>query len=258
MRSTARCGPGAGRKRRRRNGDDGPQLQGGYRYGVASRRRVSQALPRRRARAGQPRDPSRVHSLGRARRAGDHRPAARVPGQNAKAAGRPGARSSSSSPPTRPLLPHQLSAWPNESPWGSGAWAARARMAAVTSSSRFRRETRGAWNRKETKTVEMISNDAIDPLFYATVQATEEAILNAMVAAETMTGRMASPSMPCRTIACGKCSASTTGSRRGPGSPRRNQPGKAHSAQVGLGERSGHAQRNRVIRRGLVVLCPVG
>jgi L-aminopeptidase/D-esterase-like protein len=34
----------------------------------------------------------------------------------------------------------------------------------------------------------MLSNDDIDPVFEATVQATEEAILNALVAAETMTG----------------------------------------------------------------------
>lgn len=36
--------------------------------------------------------------------------------------------------------------------------------------------------------LEMIPNDLINPLFYATVQATEEAIANAMVAAQTMTG----------------------------------------------------------------------
>jgi L-aminopeptidase/D-esterase-like protein len=34
----------------------------------------------------------------------------------------------------------------------------------------------------------MLPNDRMDPLFQATVQATEEAIVNAMVAAETMTG----------------------------------------------------------------------
>ena len=36
--------------------------------------------------------------------------------------------------------------------------------------------------------LEMIPNDLINPLFYATVQATEEAIANAMVGARTMTG----------------------------------------------------------------------
>lgn len=34
----------------------------------------------------------------------------------------------------------------------------------------------------------MIPNDEMNPLFEATVQATEEAIVNAMVGAETMTG----------------------------------------------------------------------
>jgi L-aminopeptidase/D-esterase-like protein len=36
--------------------------------------------------------------------------------------------------------------------------------------------------------VAMMPNDALDPVFEATVQATEEAIINAMVGAETMTG----------------------------------------------------------------------
>jgi L-aminopeptidase/D-esterase-like protein len=36
--------------------------------------------------------------------------------------------------------------------------------------------------------VKMLPNDSLDPVFAATVQATEEAIINAMVAAETMTG----------------------------------------------------------------------
>jgi L-aminopeptidase/D-esterase-like protein len=34
----------------------------------------------------------------------------------------------------------------------------------------------------------MVPNDSMDPLFAATVQATEEAIVNAMVAATDMTG----------------------------------------------------------------------
>jgi L-aminopeptidase/D-esterase-like protein len=34
----------------------------------------------------------------------------------------------------------------------------------------------------------MLPNDRMDPIFSATVQATEEAVINAMVAAETMTG----------------------------------------------------------------------
>ncbi len=34
----------------------------------------------------------------------------------------------------------------------------------------------------------MLPNDQLNPLFLATVQATEEAVINAMVAAETMKG----------------------------------------------------------------------
>ena len=36
--------------------------------------------------------------------------------------------------------------------------------------------------------ISMLPNDQLDPIFLATVQATEEAVINAMVAAETMTG----------------------------------------------------------------------
>ena len=36
--------------------------------------------------------------------------------------------------------------------------------------------------------LKMLPNDGMNPLFEATVQATEEAIVNAMVVAETMTG----------------------------------------------------------------------
>ena len=41
---------------------------------------------------------------------------------------------------------------------------------------------------KGLRTLSMLPNDSIDPIFLATVQATEEAVINAMVAAETMTG----------------------------------------------------------------------
>jgi L-aminopeptidase/D-esterase-like protein len=36
--------------------------------------------------------------------------------------------------------------------------------------------------------VQMVANDDMNPIFSATVQATEEAIVNALVAAKTMTG----------------------------------------------------------------------
>lgn len=41
---------------------------------------------------------------------------------------------------------------------------------------------------KGVKEIGMLANDSLDPLFLATVQATEEAVVNAMIAAQTMTG----------------------------------------------------------------------
>ena len=46
----------------------------------------------------------------------------------------------------------------------------------------------GAVAPKGLRQITMLPNDALDPIFLATVQATEEAVVNAMVAAETMTG----------------------------------------------------------------------
>src|SRR5712692_11384664 len=46
----------------------------------------------------------------------------------------------------------------------------------------------GAAAPKGVRDLKMMPNDSLDPLFLATVQATEEAVVNAMVAAETMTG----------------------------------------------------------------------
>jgi D-aminopeptidase len=46
----------------------------------------------------------------------------------------------------------------------------------------------GAASPKGVRDLKMLPNDSLDPLFLATVQATEEAVVNAMVAAETMSG----------------------------------------------------------------------
>ncbi len=46
----------------------------------------------------------------------------------------------------------------------------------------------GAAKPEGIRHIEMVPNDQMDPLFEATVEATEEAIVNAMVAAKTMTG----------------------------------------------------------------------
>ena len=46
----------------------------------------------------------------------------------------------------------------------------------------------GAADPARAATLTMLPNESIDPLFIATIEATEEAIINAMLAAETMTG----------------------------------------------------------------------
>jgi len=46
----------------------------------------------------------------------------------------------------------------------------------------------GAADSKKLPQLTMLPNDSLNPIFLATVQATEEAVVNAMVAAETMTG----------------------------------------------------------------------
>ena len=46
----------------------------------------------------------------------------------------------------------------------------------------------GAANTTGIQHLEMLPNENMNPLFLATVEATEEAVVNAMIAAETMTG----------------------------------------------------------------------
>ena len=46
----------------------------------------------------------------------------------------------------------------------------------------------GTWEGKGLHQVTMLTNRSLNPIFLATVQATEEAVVNAMIAADTMTG----------------------------------------------------------------------
>ncbi len=88
-----------------------------------------------------------------------------------------------------PLLPHQLKRVARRASLGL------ARTGSISSngsgdffiafSTRKIPDAEGA----PTRSVEMISNGLLNPLFTATVQATEEAIINALVAAKTMVGR---------------------------------------------------------------------
>jgi len=102
--------------------------------------------------------------------------------------------SSSSSPPTRRCCRTSASGSPSAPVSGSRGPAAPASTAAATCSSRSPPPNRVVASdygsrRPPVQDVRMLSDSFIDSLFHATVEATEEAIVNAMVAAQTMTGR---------------------------------------------------------------------
>ncbi len=87
-----------------------------------------------------------------------------------------------------PLLPHQLKRIAHRVTIGMGNVGGRGSNGSGDIYLAFSTANEEAFNRDETTTVQTFSNDRITPLFEATVQAVEEAIINAMVAAETMEG----------------------------------------------------------------------
>lgn len=87
-----------------------------------------------------------------------------------------------------PLLPHQLKRIAQRIPLGVGIVGGRGSNGSGDIFLAFSTANESAFNRDETTTVESMSNDLLMPVFEATVQAVEEAIINAMVAAETMEG----------------------------------------------------------------------
>lgn len=87
-----------------------------------------------------------------------------------------------------PLLPHQLKRVAQRIPLGVGIVGGRGSNGSGDIFLAFSTANENAFNRDETVKVEAMSNDRLLPVFEATVQAVEEAIINAMVAAETMEG----------------------------------------------------------------------
>ncbi|PCJ96565.1 MAG: aminopeptidase [Flavobacteriaceae bacterium] len=87
-----------------------------------------------------------------------------------------------------PFLPHQLKRIAQRVPLGIGIVGGRGSNGSGDIFLAFSTANENAFNRDETSTVKTFSNDMITPFFDATVQAVEEAIINAMVAAETMEG----------------------------------------------------------------------
>jgi D-aminopeptidase len=80
-----------------------------------------------------------------------------------------------------PLLPHQCNALAVRAMLG----VARTGGAGEWSSGDFAL----AFSTGPTQRIEPVPQDALNPLFYAAIEATEEAIVNALLAAESMTGR---------------------------------------------------------------------
>src|SRR5688572_10273710 len=87
-----------------------------------------------------------------------------------------------------PLLPHQLKRIAARVPIGVGKMGGRGENGSGDIFLAFSTANANAFQRTDFTKVDELPNDLINPLFEATVQATEEAIINAMVAAETMVG----------------------------------------------------------------------
>ena len=88
-----------------------------------------------------------------------------------------------------PLLPHQLQRIARRVPMGIARLGGTASNGSGDIFIAFSTANAGAAARGTTPAqVTMLPNDGMDPLFLATIEATEEAIVNALVAAETMVG----------------------------------------------------------------------
>lgn len=87
-----------------------------------------------------------------------------------------------------PLLPHQLDRIARRVSLGMGRLGSFASNSSGDLFLAFSTANAGAAKPEGTPSLTMLPNDRIDPLFRATIEATEEAVVNAMLAAQTMTG----------------------------------------------------------------------
>ena len=87
-----------------------------------------------------------------------------------------------------PLLPHQLKRIAARVPLGVGIVGGRGENGSGDIFIAFSTANPSAFQRKDFTKADILPNDLINPLFEATVQAVEEAIINAKVAAETTEG----------------------------------------------------------------------
>ena len=88
-----------------------------------------------------------------------------------------------------PLLAHQLQRLARRASLGLARTGATSGNGSGDIFIAFSTANAGAATAREVASLAMLANNRMDPLFEATVQATEEAIVNALVAAETMVGR---------------------------------------------------------------------
>jgi D-aminopeptidase len=87
-----------------------------------------------------------------------------------------------------PLLPHQLKGVAKRVSLGLGRVGGYSSDLSGDIFLAFSTANPGTAGTKGLYRLTMVPNDQMDPIFLATVQATEEAVINTMVAAETMTG----------------------------------------------------------------------
>jgi D-aminopeptidase len=87
-----------------------------------------------------------------------------------------------------PLLPHQLERLGRRVSMGLGRLGSWAGNSSGDLFLAFSTANAGAANSGAPTALKMLPNDQMDVLFRATIDATEEAVVNAMLAAETMTG----------------------------------------------------------------------
>jgi D-aminopeptidase len=87
-----------------------------------------------------------------------------------------------------PLLPGQLKRIARRVPLGIGRLGGYASDSSGDIFIAFSTANPGAAKRVGVRDIEMLPNDQISPLFQATVEAVEESIINALLAARTMTG----------------------------------------------------------------------
>jgi L-aminopeptidase/D-esterase-like protein len=87
-----------------------------------------------------------------------------------------------------PLLPSQLKRLARRVPLGLGRMGSYSGDGSGDIFIAFSTANPGAWGGGKTKQVAMVPNDDMNPIFLATVQSVEEAVVNALIAAKTMKG----------------------------------------------------------------------